>query len=386
MLARLGKRAEVPPWPVVAIVMAGLLCGEAAGQTVPPACPSEAPGVAEVPTDGSCWSVDLDYVLWWLRRGRVPALLTAGPPGTQVLYGDDRLETRHGDRFNGLRLTLEWRDDSGFGIEKRGFVLERDSTYFKATSDGSQPLALSFFNATTGKPDSQVVAGVDPRRGLLSGAFVGYSRIELFGEEVNGIAPLAQGEAGRLDLLAGVRLLQMRDRFHYTATSQTLPTENVLTGVVDNYRTGNAFYGGQVGLRGEWRWQRVFVQARAVAALGADDQMIRTYGQSVLQTNTGRVQTNTGLYVQGSNSGQFTRWQVDGVGEVAVNLGYALGEHVRVKVGYTLLDWFAPLRAGDQVDRLVNPLAGTLPARPTIPFKTDGLWAQGLNLGLEVRW
>jgi hypothetical protein len=361
--------------PIAAVVLVVLAGPKASAQTCP---------LGEEPdSPACCWSVDADYVLWWLRRGRVPAVLVSD---SGVGYGDDRVETRHGDRFNGVRFAVEWRDGCGLGVEGRGFFLERDSTYFKATSDGTQLLALPFVNAATGLPDRLVVAGLDPQRGALSGGFVGYSRIELFGEEVNGVASLAEGESGRLDLLAGARFLQMRDRFRTIATSQMLPARNVLTGVVDNFRTGNAFYGAQVGVRGEWWWQRFFVAARATVAMGGDDQKVRTFGQRVVQTTSGRSEIETGLYVQASNSGQFTRGQVDGAGEVAVNLGCALGEHVRVTVGYSLLDWFAPLRAGDQVDRVVNLGPAPAPARPVVPFKTDNLWAQGLNVGLEVRW
>jgi hypothetical protein len=363
--------------PVVAIVLAGLVCGQAAAQPVPPGEPADA--------EAGNWTVRLDYILWWLRRERVPGVLTIGQPPV-TLYGDDRLETRHGDRFNGLRPAVQWLDDGGLGIEGRGFFLERDSTYFKAVSDGDRPLALPFFNTATGRPDSVVVAGLDPRRGLLAGGFVGYSRIEWFGEEVNGVAVLARGESGRLDLLAGARFLQMRDRFHEIATSRTLPEQNVLTGVVDNYRTGNAFYGAQVGLRGEWWWRWLFVRARGTAALGADDQRVRTFGQSVVQTTQARIETARGLYVQASNSGDFSRCRLDGAGEVALDLGVAVSEHVRVLAGYTFLSWFAPLRAGDQVDRVVNPVPGTAPTRPALPFRSDALWAQGLNLGVEVRW
>src|SRR5262245_49895944 len=54
-----------------------------------------------------------EYLIWWLHEGRIPAVLTTssfatkgelGQPDTRVLYGDQRLETRHDDRFVGGRF------------------------------------------------------------------------------------------------------------------------------------------------------------------------------------------------------------------------------------------------------------------------------------------
>ncbi len=373
---------------ILAIVLIGMAAGKAAAQ--PPlvwravqAEPIPPPVCEEAPCGQ--WSVGADYVLWWLRRGRAPAALTAGPPGSPVLYGDDRLETRHGDRFNGLRFDVEWRSAEGLGVEGRAFFLERDSTFFKAVSDGTRPLNLPFVDAATGLPGSVVVAGFDPRRGLLSGGFVGYSRVELFGEEVNAVVPLAASEGSRLDLLAGARFLQMRDRFWQTATSKTLPDQQVLTGISDNYRADDSFYGLQAGLRGEWSWQRFFVQVRGTAALGADDQKVRTKGQVVVQSPLGRVEWPVGLYVQGG-PGSASRWHVDAVGELALNVGYSLTRHVSLVAGYTFLGWADPVRSADQVVRVINTHPGPAPAPTPIPFKTDTFWAQGVNLGVEVRW
>ncbi len=126
-----------------------------------------------------------DYVLWWLREGRLPAptLTTSSQASqglldkadTRVLYGDDRLRTRHGDECNGVRFTLAyWFDDARtVGVEGNAFFLERDSTHYKATSDGSDLLARPYVNPD-GSPASYVVAG-DAPDGLRSGGFVGYS-------------------------------------------------------------------------------------------------------------------------------------------------------------------------------------------------------------------
>jgi hypothetical protein len=340
------------------------------------------------------WSATAEYVLWWLRRGQAPPIVTTsspasqgllGRPDTQVVYGDQGLETRHGDRFNGGRFALEWDHPDGlFGIEGRGFILERDSTNF-ALKDQSSLLALSYVDALTGAQRSAVFAGPSAVLGPLSGNFVGYSRVELFGEEVNLVAPLARQEDWRLDLLAGARFLQMRDRFHETATSLSLPAQNVLFSVMDNIQAHTAFYGGQLGLRGEYLVGRLSFQARGTIALGADDDLVRTYGTSIFQTPLVRIEAQRGLYVQPSNTGSFSRARFDAAGEVNVNVGYQLTQRLRAFVGYTFLGWADPLRAVAQVDRVVN-LQATGPPRPTVPFNGDAFWAQGINLGLEVRW
>lgn len=207
-----------------------------------------------------------EYLVWWLRRAYAPPILTAGTaasqgvlgqPGTRVIYGDEWLETRHDDRFIGGRFGAEWMHRSGeFGLEGRAFFLERDSTY-KTIKWRTDPLmALSYKDASTGRESSIVISGEDATRGLLSGGFVGYSRVELFGQEINGVVPLRSHGHWKVDALAGARFLQLRDRYHHTATNWETPANQVLTGIIDNYRYHNAFYGGQIGLKGESQWNR----------------------------------------------------------------------------------------------------------------------------------
>jgi hypothetical protein len=350
------------------------------------ACPESGPGIYG----------GAEYVLWWLREGRMPALLTTssfasrgllGRPDTEVLYGDDRIETRHGDRFNGTRLTLGYwlTDDHSLAIEGSAVFLERDSTHFKATSDGNVLLARPYFSALDGSPQSEIIA--DPTR---SGGFVGYSRVELFTQEANLVLPLTASPAFRLDLLAGAKFLQMRDRADFTAAGKSLPDEATIFGLEDHLRVHDFFYGGQLGLRGEYTLGRWFVNVRGEAALGGNAQQVRTFGERITQTPLLRATEPFGLAVLPTNTGTFQRTVVDCVYEVNVNLGYHLTRGWRIFVGYTFLGWNNSIRAGDQVDLTVNPtqLTGPLvgPARPGIPFKEDFFWAQGVNTGLEYRW
>ena len=81
--------------------------------------------------------------------------------------------------------------------------------------------------------------------------------------------------------------------------------------------------------------------------------------------------------------------------EAGINFGYALTHHIRLTFGYTLLYWSNVFRAGDQIDRGLNPseLAAvfgrgpsTGAARPTYTFQSTDFWAQGLNFGLQFRY
>ena len=252
---------------LVALPPTLLLAAAAAAAEPADAPPPDAPPplVQEIAPDadpGPRLSAGADYLFWWLREGRIPATLTTssqasqgvlGKPDTRLLYGDDRLRTRHGDEFNGVRFNLAyWLDDAhSVGLEGNAFFLERDSTHFKAVSDGSALLARPYVNADGGPPATSSPATPPP--GLRTGGFVGYSRVELYGEEVNLAAPLYADDAFRLEALAGARFLQMRDRTDLTATGWSLPIMSTLYGLEDHYRAADAYYGGQVGLRGNGR-------------------------------------------------------------------------------------------------------------------------------------
>jgi hypothetical protein len=342
----------------------------------------------------------IEYVLWWLREGRVPPLLTTSAPAsagvlgradTQILYGDDRLETRHGDRFNGTRFTLGYRfgDCQALGVEASAFFLERDSTHFKATSDGGMVLAIPFINALDGRETSDIIAGTGPL-GPRTGQFVGYSRVELFGQEINAVVSLHCDPSTRLDLLLGARFLQMRDRVDLTATGRLLPAQTTLFGLTDHFRVGDQFYGGQAGLRGEWCWGRCSLAVTGEVAPGATVALVRAFGDRLFQTPAERLSSPFGLFVQPSNSGSVTHTDFDFVYQLTVNAGWRLCDHVRLFTGYTFLGWTSPLRAGDQIDRVVN-LALTAnpphgPDRPALPFRSDTFWAQGWNAGVELSW
>lgn len=204
------------------------------------------------------WNVETELLIWWLRNGRIPPLLTSGAgqgsldqAATSVLYGNEKLDV---NRHLGGRVTLSyWLDDEqSLGLQVRGFAIERNSRTWETESDGSRVLARPLFDAVTGRPAAEVIAGSAPGLGNLSGAFYGFTKNELFGEQGSVLIPLHRDEGLQLNLLLGGCFLQMRERLELTATSTLQPDEAVILGTTDKWKVYNRFYGGQAGVQGEF--------------------------------------------------------------------------------------------------------------------------------------
>jgi hypothetical protein len=344
--------------------------------------------------------IDVDYLYWFLERLRVPALLTTGTPesggvpgepGTQTLYGDDGLESRH-DRYVGVRFDVDyWLNDARtLGLNVSGFFLERDSSNYTVNWGTVPLLALPYVDAATGSQKAYIIAGPSPGVGDLTGGFNAYSRIELFGQDASFLYGLARGETWKIDALAGLRFLQMRERLDLTSVSKVLPDESILLSATDHFDTFDKFFGVQTGLTGEAHYGRWFVEGKVALAIGGDDQEIRTYGNRIYQTPTEEITTDYGVLVLPSNRGTFERGAFDFVTEVGFNVGCDLTQHIRVRVGYSLLTWLNPVRPGDQIAPInlaqVAPGAPPFTGTPSVPFREDFFWAQGVNAGLELRW
>jgi hypothetical protein len=102
------------------------------------------------------------------------------------------------------------------------------------------------------------------------------------------------------------------------------------------------------------------------------------------------------LLALSSNIGHYSRDQFSVVPEVDVNVGYQVTNHLRFFVGYTFLYWSGVERPADAINLLANstrvPTAsffGIAPSGPPAPlfsFHNSDFWAQGINLGIQLRF
>jgi hypothetical protein len=371
---------------------------------------------------GNVWFVGVEYLAWMMKGDVTPALVTSNPttfpslgPGTTVLFGGRGL----GDQTtSGARLTLGmWFSDAHcWGLEWRGFFLGENSDHFTATSFGETNLGRPFsnlgaFRATPtglvpnvpGTPFAEVVGNTSGTTGRVD-----VERTQrLWGGEFNVKRGLFCNDCGYVDLLFGFRTLGLDEKL--TITENIFSPASATTGarfrVMDQFRTTNRFYGGQVGFDSEYRFGNWSFGARGQVGLGCTQQMSELAGGTFAATvPAGAVLAAPGgLLVQpGTNMGSHFRHPFTVVPELGLTVGYQLRPWMRVTLGYNFLYWSNVIRPGGTIDTAVNtaylannpanfnarlpnsPFA--LPARPGTTFNGNDFWAQGLTLGLEFRF
>jgi len=201
----------------------------------------------------------------------------------------------------------------------------------------------------------------------------------------------------RRDLLIGFRYLNFSDRL--TIREDLFPLDPIVvpgTGInlTDSFRAFNNFYGLKLGLaleryRGPWS-----LEARPQVSVGALVRDVQIRGNTTVTIPGVPDQQSTGgLYALSSNIGDYSSTRFAVVPELDLHVGYLIRPQLRLLVGYSLLYIPQVLRAGEQIDPVVNtqllppvvpPVTG--PQRPAFPNHDSDLWVQGLNLGIEWRF
>jgi len=351
-----------------------------------------------------------DYLLWWVKNAPMPVPLVTtgdpnvgfplvnsagalGQPSTRVLFGNSDVNF---GTFSGMSFTLGgWFDtDHILGIEGSGFLLEKRSNQFGASSDslGNPPLYIPAYNIQAGAERALAVS--DPLRGFAGNVYV-TSTLQLWGAECNGLFNVWRRPGFEASLLVG---------FRYASLNETLLLHNSTSDLIfidtdvlnDHFDTQNQFYGGQIGSRVSWQRDRFFVDLTTKVALGVTHQVVNTYGD-ITQSGPGAFAPGTfpgGLFTQPSNIGRRSGDEFTVLPSVELKLGYQVTPRIRAFAGYDFMYWNQVVRPGNEIDRNVNtsqsPIfgAGALmgQASPAPLFNRTDFWAQGVNFGFEFRY
>ena len=354
---------------------------------------------AQVKSSGLWGSAE--HLLWWIKNDRVPPLVTTGgngvigAPGTRIALDD----LNFADDFRqGGRFTLGYRFDSApiIGIEAGYFFLPDGETQASFSSNDNSVLGRPYIDVKTGMPAATLISSP----GIAVGSVAVGVSTWLSGAEANVSACLISSDRFQLTALGGFRFLSLDDDL--TIDEQFKVANNVpgfggnRVTLQDEFGADNRFYGGQLGLKASVQRKVVTINFLGKIALGGIQQAIDINGATnVLSPNGSKTHFKGGLLALRSNIGSHEQDKIAFVPELGVNIGLQLTRRLKACVGYSFLWVSSVVRAGEQIDPVVNvtqfpilsgngPLVG--PARPALKLAETDFWAHGLNFGLELTY
>ena len=331
---------------------------------------------------GYKWYGRGEYLLWWFKDRGAPPLLTIGPPGaagTTVIGGTGELpfdnQERHGGRFTGGR----WLGpDQHLAFEASYFFFGQRVPSLDVTGPS---LSRPFFNTSLNVPAQGIIAAP----GVATGAAHIEALSRAWGAEGNVRAEFLRTGWGHLDWLLGFRTFALDESLKIESASTTIAVIAAPSTIIvsDRFGTHNNLWAAQLGFEGELNYGSFFIEGRQKVAFGPNRQVVRIEGNTIA---TGGGTAAFGLLAAPSNIGYYTRDQFTVLLESGVSAGFKLGPNIRLFADYTFLFLNNTVRPGDQMDGRLQVFPGVGAPAPLFFFRDSQFWAQGLGLGMEIRF
>jgi hypothetical protein len=412
-----------PGEPVIAPIQAVAPAPPATPAPPPALDPAASYGPA-LPTDSlmsgglargpKAW-VGAEYLIYWTKDAPLNGVIaTAGPgnstallgsPGTRVVIGNSTLDYKN---FSGVRVFggYWFTNNESIGLEGNFFILpeKHSGTPTVAGAPGLPTLARPFLDTALNRPNSRVLS----RPGFFNGGLRVDGTQELWGAEALPVWRFFD-RGGRMtfDALTGFKFVNLNESLTITdfATAQRggavifqgrgFPAPATTT-VSDGFRTDNSFYGGVIGLRGNYHVEAFIFSLTGKLGLGTVNQELRVNGSTTL-TGAGPAATTStgGFFIPANASGKIERDDFAVVPEVLANLSVQVTSHLTMTVGYNFLAISDVIRPGDQLSSNINPALAPWapnfgarfgPPAAGVPFRTTDFWAHGINVGLAATY
>jgi hypothetical protein len=353
-----------------------------------------------------------DYITGWFTRPTLNTPLVTqgstadprpgalGQPSTVVLFGDEQYRF---NQLHGMQAELGVNLNDRLYLEFRGMVFWPTHTraVFSSDSTGSPFISRPVFNTLSG--DERSYRTSTP--GLIAGSTAIEARQQIFGFEANARYNVKLTPYLDVDALIGYRRMQLEEDL--TITDQLIPiggsfnfqgTTVSFPNTVDDYdrfAATNQFNGINLGTR--FRWQSGYewfaMTGYGKLALGATRQTMAIDGASSALTDSGPVTLPGGILALSSNIGHHSRTVFGVIPEGGAGIVFLPTRHLRLHAGYSAMYWNNVIRPGSSLDPRVNPAlvptdtnfgSGNPGAFPAFSFKSESVWLQTLNFGLEL--
>lgn len=354
------------------------------------------------------FSASAEYLCWWLEKtpNPVPFVVEFGAdiqaelgealPDSKIILGDR--DIAFGAR-NGGRFTIRQRGER-FGLQTSYFYLPnstRSESVGSAGSDTDPFLLIPYFDVTQGIETSEdlsfpmmyaAIATLAISNGMQSA-------------EALFTAKVYDKPSWDISVLTGFKWFYFRERLTFTTSSPFVdPPPSDVFQTEDSFRARNNFFGGLTAVSASFLKNGFSLELIAKLSVG---MMINTLKiEGVLLTNFFNnfqdVQTFPGGYFAlPTNMGQYAQNELSVIPEANLHFHFPIFSHLNFDLGYSFLYATNVLWAANSIDQNINPtqspafeesLPATLvgPAYPQPLFTTQGLWAQGFNLGLTLTY
>jgi hypothetical protein len=359
---------------------------------------------------------DIEYLLWWAKPGTTNyPIATTGAAGTggvltqnstEVLYNTNNIAYNALSGFRGF-IGAFVDEDRRMGFEMGAlFFAQSSAGFFEASNlNGTPLLARPYINTATGQQDSVIVANP----GSSDGSILSRTTINFWGLEANGVFNYYRsfpGDIWGMDLnaLVGFRFLDFTETMNITSVSnatnqggnvnlsnnQTF-VGNFTTTIVDQWRTISQFYGANLGLTGNFRYDRWTVNTSFKLGLGDMHEIFEVTGNTIQSTAVGNLINTGGILTNANNIGKYSHDSFAAVPEFTLKIGYRVTRYMTASIGYDLLYISQVARPGNMVNGQADPRL--IPAAPQYGFATNSgpqylqpqtdFWLMGLTFSMN---
>ncbi len=386
------------------------------------------------------WWVEGDFLLAWMKKGHIeePLITTGsaadpfpgaiGQPGTHVVFGNKHYNYH---RTAGVKASIGsyLGPDKNFSFDIDGFWIFSRTKHFNISSNpGEDPLiARPFYDVRTASERAELVSSNSDTTGFFSGSSRALIKTQFWGAELNiGFHPCETQAVGchtcgeviarekrpcekniTGGIFVGFRYLRLFEKLKIKDEMDPFAIPSGLSfngpaNVVnmpdslkdeDVFRTNNDFFGGQIGIKGEYAfncWMSLSLYGKA--AFGVTEQKYKSEGSTTWESSMfGNQYAVGGVLVQPNNMVHEKKWKYAWVPEAGINFSVEPFSHLRFLVGYSFLWWSKVVRPGEQINRKVN--SGQIPGnvaffspamqKPNDHLEEISFWMQTVNFGIS---
>lgn len=358
--------------------------------SVRPPMPVAGPPI-EVPPGPRVW-FDFDYIMWRVKGGLMPALVTASPAGLPLptvgsanMVNDNRI---NGDVREGYRLGAGyWLDKpDGTGVEVSYICFSHADDVATYTGNSGIFLSRPFWDVLR---DRQALLLLSNPNGTMLGQAQVITSFDSEGAELNlwRRGPAMFGE--EFHWIFGLRYWEMDEHLTVLAATRSAAMQ---VNAFDTFATRNQFYGGQVG--GQWfiGMNKFTINTAFKLAAGAMIQEAKIYGGTTVSLPNGsQASAPGGFLALSSNSGTHRRTKFAFIRDTSLTVGYNVTENVNLHLGCDFVYVGYVVRPGEQTDLGINTNllpggAGGGPARPGFRFNQEEFYMYGFHFGVSIQF